>query len=96
MKLRELSEPVQAVVHLSHQHPQVIHRVVLDPEKIVQQNGRVPIIRIGDYPGDEANGWQYLSAIEGVAILGRVTLTKDAEKTTLNVIPLIEQANAVD
>ena len=95
MKLRELEFPLQAVVHLAHQHPQVIHRVVLDPEKVVTQNGH-SIIRVGEYPGDEANGWQFLSAIDIIAIIGKATATRDGEKVTLTVTPIIERDNAVD
>lgn len=82
MKARELVEPVCAVIHLAHQHPAVLHMVVLDPGKI--KNGS--LIRLGDFPGDEAVGWQYLESIEVLQVLGRATY--DAEKRQVTVAPI--------
>ena len=42
-----------------------MHQVVLDPAKM-----RDNLIRIGDWPGDEATGWQYIGNIFIVIILG--------------------------
>lgn len=81
MKARELTERICAVVHLSHQHPMVLHRVVLDPAKIVDN-----LIRLGDYPGDEAAGWNYLDAVEILHILGTVEF--DPDKREVKITPI--------
>lgn len=86
MKLRELSEPIAAVVHLASQHPHVFHQVTLDPAKVARHNGSpVILIRLGDFPGDEANGWVALESIEILHVLGRVT--HDTEKKQITITP---------
>ena len=85
MKTRELTERVCAVVHLAHQHPMVAHQVVLDPAKVVTPQFGKDLIRIGDYPGDEAAGWNFLEAIEILHVLG--TADYDPEKREVRITP---------
>ena len=87
-----LQYPICAVVQLAHQPPGVIHQVVLDPAKTKavagEINGKTPfLIRLGEWPGDQANGWQYIENIAVLAVLGRatrdgnsVTVTPEEEK----------------
>jgi hypothetical protein len=79
-----LSEPICCVVQLAHQHPGVVHQVVLDPAKI-----RGELIRIGEWPGDEARGWQVIGNVAVLAVLGRATLSEDGK--TVTVTPIIER-----
>ena len=60
------TEPTCCVVQLRHQQPGVIHQVVLDPAKM--KNG---LIRIGEWPGDEAHGWQHMENVTVLVVLGR-------------------------
>ena len=69
-----------AIVHLPSQQPSVIHQVVLDPAKV-----RGDLIRLGDYPGDEAVGWQRIETIELLDTIGAATF--DPETKTLTVTP---------
>lgn len=71
----EIRQPVCAIVKLAHQAPGVFHRVVLDPEK---QEGE--LLRLGDWPGDEAAGWQMIEAIRVVAVLGYASLEGNQTK----------------
>ena len=79
-----LSEPLCCVVHLSHQHPDVVHQVVLDPAK-VKQGEDCTLIRLGDWPGDEARGWQVIGSFSVLAILGRASVD---EKNIVTVTPI--------
>lgn len=84
-----LTEPVCCVVQLVHQQPGVIHQVVLDPAKTKavagEIAGRTPfLIRIGEWPGDEANGWQYMDNVLVLAVLGRAT----REENSVTVTPI--------
>jgi hypothetical protein len=67
-------------VQLRHQAPGVIHQVVLDPAKI--KDG---LIRLGDWPGDEAVGWQHLENVTVLVILGRA---ERVSPTEIRVTPL--------
>lgn len=87
VKLSELTQPIVAVVHLAHQPPLVNHQVLLHPDKIVSyadKDGHM--IRLGEFPGDEANGWIDLQAIEILHVLGSATY--DPEKREVKVTPL--------
>ena len=75
-----LTEPTLCVVQLKHQAPGVIHQVVLDPAKM-----RDGLIRLGDWPGDEANGWQYVDNVQVLLVLGKV---ERVSATELQVTPV--------
>jgi len=84
-----LTEPVCCVVQLAHQAPGVVHQVVLDPSKTKavadELAGRAPfLIRLGDWPGDEARGWQYMDNIAVLVVLGRAELI---DEKTVRVTP---------
>jgi hypothetical protein len=70
-------------VQLRHQAPGVVHQVVLDPAKIKGE-----LIRIGEWPGDEARGWQVIGNVAVLAVLGRATLSEDGK--TVTVTPIVE------
>lgn len=83
-----LDKPIVAVIQLATQPKGVVHQVILSPEKV-----KGPLIRLGEFPGDEANGWVYLELIEIVATLGDAILEGEKwkcvprpEKTTLSVV----------
>lgn len=82
-----LTEPVCCVVQLRHQPDGVIHQVTLDPAKI--KDG---LIRIGEWPGDEARGWQLTGNVTVLCVLGRATRSEDGR--TLTVVPIIEREPA--
>ena len=83
-----LTEPICCVVQLSHQALGVIHQVVLDPAKIKDS-----LIRLGDWPGDQAHGWQVIGNVAVLAVLGRATRSEDGR--TLTVTPIIEREQRV-
>ena len=62
------------MVQLKHQPQGVVHQVVIDPAKI-----RDGLIRLGDWPGDEANGWQYVDNLTVLLVLGTVERVREAE-----------------
>jgi hypothetical protein len=72
-----LSEPTLCVVQLAHQAPGVVHQVVLDPAKI--KDG---LIRIGEWPGDEAHGWQLIGNVGVLVKLGRAELIDGKTQVT--------------
>ena len=74
------TEPTCCVVQLRHQAPGVIHQVVLDPAKM--KDG---LIRLGEWPGDEAHGWQHLENVTVLTILGTATRVSATE---MQVTPL--------
>ena len=74
------TEPTLCVVQLRHQAPGVIHQVVLDPAKM--KDG---LIRIGEWPGDEAHGWQHMENVCVLTILGRA---EKVSATEIRVTPL--------
>lgn len=82
-----LSEPLCCVVQLAHQPPGVVHQVTLDPAKI--KDG---LIRIGEWPGDEARGWQHMGNVTVLCVLGRATRSEDGR--TLTVTTIIEREQA--
>lgn len=71
------SQPTLCVVQIKHQAAGVIHQVVIDPTKI-----RDGLIRLGDWPGDEANGWQHTENIVVLLVLGTVERTKEGMQVT--------------
>lgn len=73
-------QPTLCVVQIKHQAPGVIHQCVIDPEKI-----RDGLIRLGDWPGDEANGWQLTENIVVLLVLGTV---ERVNATEIKVTPL--------
>ena len=74
------TEPTCCVVQLRHHHPGVIHQVVLDPAKM--KDG---LIRLGEWPGDEAHGWQHMGNVVVLTILGRA---EKVSATEIRVTPL--------
>ena len=85
-----LTEPVCCVVQLKHQSEGVVHQVTLDPAKIQGE-----LIRIGDWPGDEARGWQHMGNVKVLAVLGRSVRYKDEQgRDTMTVKPFIEREAA--
>ena len=84
-----LNEPTCCVVQLMHQPPGVVHQVTLDPAKI--KDG---LIRIGEWPGDEARGWQHMGNVTVLCVLGRATRSEDGR--TLTVTPIIEREPGPD
>jgi len=58
-------KPIVAVVSLLTQPPGVLHQVILRPDKV-----KGDLIRLGETPGDEANGWMRLGDITVVCVLG--------------------------
>lgn len=82
----ELNEPICCVIQLLTQMQGVLHQVVLDPEK-VKVEGEHTLIRIGEWPGDEARGWVLLPYMQVVCVLG--SAKKDGQ--TVTVTPIIEQ-----
>ena len=74
------TEPTLCVVQIKHQAAGVIHQVVIDPAKI-----RDGLIRLGDWPGDEANGWQWIDNLTVLIMLGTV---ERVSATELRVTPL--------
>ena len=84
-----LRYPICAVVQLAHQPPGVVHQVVLDPSKVKpvagEVGGKTPfLIRLGEWPGDEARGWQWLENVTVLACLGRAELI---DEKTVRVTP---------
>ena len=73
-------EPTLCVVQLKHQPQGVVHQVVIDPAKM-----RDGLIRLGEWPGDEANGWQYMDNMVVLLVLGRV---ERLEANQLRVTPV--------
>ena len=74
------TEPTLCVVQIKHQPQGVVHQVVIDPTKI-----RDGLIRLGDWPGDEANGWQYVDNVQVLLVLGKV---ERVSATELQVTPV--------
>ena len=68
--------PTLAVVQLATQPPNVLHQVVLRPDKV-----KGDLIRLGETPGDEANGWLRLGDVTIVQTLGRAVEVKDGQGT---------------
>lgn len=84
-------KPILAVVQLATQPKGVIHQVVLRPGKV-----KGGLIRLGETPGDEANGWVYLAAIEIVEILGEAIPPEDIDSANAawKCVPLKEPLKA--
>jgi len=89
-----LTEPVCCVVQLATQPVGVVHQVVLDPGKVkavvgAEVGGKTPfLIRLGEWPGDEARGWQWMENIVTLVVLGRATREGDV----VTVVPREEDA----
>lgn len=77
--------PVCAVVQLRHQQPGVVHQVVLDPAKVKGE-----LIRLGEWPGDEASGWKYVRDVIVVEPLGYAA----RDGNTVTVTPILRDAIA--
>ena len=88
--LGSFSEPICAVIHLSHQPHGVVHQVVLDPDKIKATDDAV-LIRLGEWPGDEARGWQLTDNIAVLAVLGRAA----QKENVVTVTPLEKEEKGV-
>ena len=71
------TEPTLCVVQIKHQAAGVIHQVVIDPAKI--KDG---LIRLGEWPGDEAFGWQMMGNITVLLVLGRAELVEGKTQVT--------------
>lgn len=71
------TQAVVAVVQMRTQPLGVIHQVTIRPDKVKQSEKDIPLIRLGETPGDEYNGWMYLEAIEVVCVLGKAVQTGD-------------------
>ena len=65
------------MVQLKHQHAGVVHQVVLDPAKIKEG-----LIRLGDWPGDEAVGWQFMQNITVLLVLGKAEIVEGKTQVT--------------
>ena len=74
LSLAALTEPVVAVIQLHTQKPGILHQVVLRPDKVAGV-----LIRLGETPGDEANGWQFPQNITVLWVLGRAVETGDGK-----------------
>ena len=59
------AKPIVAVVQLATQPPHVLHQLILRPDKV-----KGDLIRLGETPGDEANGWLRLGDITVICVLG--------------------------
>lgn len=68
------NEPTVAVIHLLVDHPSVLRQVIIRPDKL-----KGDLLRFGETPGDEANGWIRLGDIEIIAVLGRAIEPKGNE-----------------
>ena len=68
------TQAIVAVVQMRTQPPGVIHQVTIRPDK-VKQTDHGPIIRLGETPADELNGWVSLEAIDVVCVLGKAVET---------------------
>jgi len=72
----------------------VIHQVVLDPGKVkavsgAEVGGKTPfLIRLGEWPGDQINGWQWMDNIAVLVVLGRAS----RDGNTVTVVPREEDA----
>src|SRR3990167_9355402 len=86
-----LSEPTLCVVQLAHQAPGVVHQVVLDPAKI--KDG---LIRIGEWPGDEAHGWQLIGNVGVLVKLGSAELIDGKTQVTPIMAGDVESDHAID
>ena len=77
------------MVQLVHQQPGVVHQVVLDPGKVKGE-----LIRLGEWPGDEARGWQVIGNVAVLAVLGKAT--RDGDTVTVTPILGRESDHAID
>ena len=46
---------------------------------------------MGEWPGDQAHGWQVIGNVAVLTVLGRATRSEDSR--TLTVTPIIERAD---
>ena len=83
------TKPVVAVVQLSTQPPNVLHQVILRPDKV-----KGDLIRLGETPGDEAHGWLRLGDVTVVCVLGDA-VEKGAAWVCVPEAPQKEAANGV-
>ena len=66
------------MVQLKRERAGVVHQVTLDPHK-AKATDFGTIIRLGEWPGDEAAGWKFLGDILVVAVLGRAERVSERE-----------------
>ena len=82
--------PTCVIAHLATQPPNVLHQVVLRPDKIATGT---KLIRLGETPGDEALCWIALEHIEIAHVLGYAIRGHDtAGNETWTVRKSIEEA----
>ena len=65
-----------AVVQVGTQPPGVLHQVILSPDKV--KDGL--LIRLGDFPGDEYTGWQFLRNVAVVQVLGKAVYDEEKKQ----------------
>ena len=78
-----IDKPIVAVIHMRTQPPGVIHQVTLRPDKM-----KGLLIRLGETPNDEWNGWVYQADIEIIEKLGIAV----QEGNTWKCVPEVENA----
>ena len=88
LDLDKLDQAYTCIIHLLGDQPQVLRQVTLDPTKV-----KNALIRLGENPGDEAQGWQYPESIEVLDILGTVEVKVDK---TLTVTPIPSRQVCLD
>lgn len=67
LDLKDLDCNYFCIIRLNHTDaPGIIRQVTLRPDKV--HDG---LIRLGETPQDEANGWQYPFNVEVISIIGR-------------------------
>ena len=70
--LNSLDADYVVIAHFAGQFPDVLHQVALRRDKITQG-----LIRIGETPGDELNGWRRPEGINVIAVLGTLDITQE-------------------
>jgi hypothetical protein len=92
----EITQPIVAVIQLATQPRGVIHQVILHPDKIKHNGKRSTdaIIRLGEFPGDEINGWQPLVNIQVIQILGQAVY--DELTKAWKCVPIVKSEDAVE
>lgn len=72
LDLKALDKPYVCVIQLATQPKGVIHQVTLRPDKVKSTGKRATdaVIRLGETPQDEANGWVSPAHIHVLVVLG--------------------------
>ena len=73
LSLKELDRDYLCIIQIKHDPGGALRQVTLREDKV--HDG---LIRLGETPNDEANGWQYPEHIEVISILG-VAIQKDGK-----------------